>query len=92
MWLFVHAGVNPARLLKDQLPRDLLWIREPFLSHKADYGRLIVHGHSPTRDGKPDIHLNRINIDTGAVFGRSLTAAVFVESAQRFPSILQSDA
>jgi len=39
----------------------------------------VIHGHTPERDGKPDIHLNRVNLDTGAVFGRKLTAAVFTD-------------
>ena len=40
-------------------------------------GRLIVHGHTPIQSGVPDQRLNRLNIDTGAVYGQSLTAAVF---------------
>ncbi|MHC2708565.1 serine/threonine protein phosphatase 1 [Bradyrhizobium diazoefficiens] len=74
---FVHAGVHPDRPLNQQRPRDLLWIREPFLSSKLDLGRLIVHGHTPISNGNPDQHINRLNIDTGAVYGRALTAAVF---------------
>jgi serine/threonine protein phosphatase 1 len=76
---FVHAGINPENPLDEQDWQDLLWIREPFLSDKRDYGRLIVHGHTPTRDGKPDLKRNRLNIDTGAVFGGPLTAAVFTD-------------
>jgi serine/threonine protein phosphatase 1 len=57
----------------------LLWIREPFLSDARDYGRLIVHGPTPTRTGEPDLRTNRVNIDTGAVYGRALTTAVFDE-------------
>jgi serine/threonine protein phosphatase 1 len=74
---FVHAGVQPDRPLDQQDEHDLLWIREPFLSDERDYGRLIVHGHTPTRNGLPDQRPNRLNLDTGAVFGRPLTAAVF---------------
>ena len=29
-YLFVHAGVNPACPLDQQIADDLLWIREPF--------------------------------------------------------------
>jgi serine/threonine protein phosphatase 1 len=76
---FVHAGVRPGRPLNQQDEYDLLWIREPFLSDETDYGRLIVHGHTPIRNGSPDQRSNRLNIDTGAVFGRSLTAAVFTD-------------
>jgi len=74
---FVHAGVNPAAPLDRQSPHDLVWIREPFLSSTRDYGRLIVHGHTPVRTGKPDLRRNRLNIDTAAVYGGPLTAAVF---------------
>jgi predicted MPP superfamily phosphohydrolase len=74
---FVHAGVHPARTLAQQRPRDLLWIREPFLSSTKDFGRLVVHGHSPIKSGVPDQRPNRLNIDTGAVYGRALTSAAF---------------
>jgi serine/threonine protein phosphatase 1 len=74
---FAHAGVDPDEPL-DQQPREaLLWIRGPFHKANKDYGRLIVHGHTPTRDGRPEIRPNRINIDTACVYGGALTAAVF---------------
>ena len=74
---FVHAGVNPSRSLDRQDRHDMLWIREPFLSDPHDYGRFIVHGHTPLRGGQPDLRANRVNIDTAAVLGGPLTAAVF---------------
>lgn len=77
MRFFVHAGVHPARPLDQQRPRDLLWIREPFLSSDTNFGRLIVHGHTPIANGIPDQRINRLNIDTGAVYGRALSAAIF---------------
>ena len=76
---FVHAGVDPDRPLDQQRPRDLLWIRDRFLSSDKDFGRLIVHGHTPLKSGLPDQLTNRLNLDTGAVYGRALTAAVFTE-------------
>lgn len=77
--LFVHAGVNPFVPLDQQSEHDRLWIREPFLSSTRDYGRLIVHGHTPLAAGRPDLRPNRLNLDTAAVYGGPLTAAVFDE-------------
>ncbi len=88
---FVHAGVNPATPIETQDDFDLLWIREPFLSHRGDYGRLIVHGHTPLVDGVPDLHGNRLNLDTGAVFGGPLTAAVFDDAQTEPVGFLQAE-
>jgi serine/threonine protein phosphatase 1 len=77
---FVHAGVDPDRPLDAQDEHDLLWIREPFLMDGRDYGRLIVHGHTPLETAKPELRDNRLNLDTAAVFGGPLTAAVFDET------------
>ena len=77
----MHAGVNPEVPLDAQNEHDLLWIREPFLSSTRDYGRLIVHGHTPLRSGVPDRRPNRLNIDTAAVYGGPLTAAIFTDES-----------
>lgn len=78
---FVHAGIHPERPLDRQDDHDLLWIREPFLSDRRDYGRLVVHGHTPARGGVPDLRSNRLAVDTGAGYGGPLTAAVFSADA-----------
>jgi len=76
---FVHAGVDLTVPLDRQSPEAMLWIREPFfeLSEEIDCGRFIVHGHTPRRDGVPELRRHRVNVDTGAVIGGPLTAAVF---------------
>jgi serine/threonine protein phosphatase 1 len=74
---FVHAGVSPSVPLESQTEHDQLWIREPFLSSTRDFGRFIVHGHTPLHRGRPDLRSNRLNVDTAAVLGGPLTAAVF---------------
>jgi serine/threonine protein phosphatase 1 len=73
-YLFVHAGIRPGIALADQHPDDLLRIRHAFLNSEADFGAVVVHGHSPTRG--PVVRPNRIGIDTGAVYGRELTCVV----------------
>jgi len=87
---FVHAGVNPRLPLDAQQQRDLIWIREPFLSARRDYGRLIVHGHTPLETGEPDLRANRLNLDTGAVFGGPLTAALFTDAQTEPVSFVQA--
>jgi serine/threonine protein phosphatase 1 len=79
--LFVHAGIDPDHPLERQPREALLWIRGKFHRVTQDFGRLIVHGHTPTRDARPEIRPNRINIDTACVYGGVLTAAVFTEDA-----------
>jgi len=78
---FVHAGIFPGIPLGEQRKEDMLWIREPFLSDPGNHGLYIVHGHTPRKTGKPEYLPNRLNLDTGAVFGGPLTAAVFDDSA-----------
>lgn len=74
---FVHAGIDPRRAIEQQFEDDQLWIRDRFLTHPCAYARFIVHGHTPVGNGRPDLRSNRLNVDTGAVFGGPLTAAVF---------------
>jgi serine/threonine protein phosphatase 1 len=63
-FFFAHAGVKPNVELSRQKENDLLWIRGEFLTSKDDFGKIIVHGHTPTRE--IEVGPNRINIDTGA--------------------------
>jgi serine/threonine protein phosphatase 1 len=70
-FFFVHAGVRPGIPLKEQQEADLLWIRNEFLDSKENFGKFVVHGHTPVRE--PDIRPNRINIDTGAYATGNLT-------------------
>jgi serine/threonine protein phosphatase 1 len=71
-YFFCHAGVRPGIPLAQQKGSDLTEIREPFLSSREDFGKIIVHGHEPVE--KPTIRFNRINIDTGAGLYGPLTA------------------
>ncbi|NRB20625.1 MAG: serine/threonine protein phosphatase [Rhodobacteraceae bacterium] len=73
--LFIHAGIRPGVALKDQDIEDKIWIREAFLSYPDPHPWLVVHGH--TQVPQPEHHGNRVNLDSGAGYGRPLTAAVF---------------
>lgn len=71
---FVHAGVLHEPLASNDA-NTMLWVRDQFLRNTTQWSRLIVHGHTP-RSGI-DILPNRINLDSGCVFGDYLTCAVF---------------
>lgn len=73
-YFFSHAGVRPGVALSKQREEDLLWIRDEFLLHEEDFGKIVVHGHTPVRE--VDIKFNRINIDTGAYATGRLTCLV----------------
>lgn len=70
-FFFVHAGVRPGFGLDQQTEQDLLWIRDEFLNSPADFGKFIVHGHTPVKE--PDLRPHRLNIDTGAYATGRLT-------------------
>ncbi len=82
-YFFAHAGVRPGVPLHDQAAEDLLRIRHAFLTSEAEHGAVVVHGHTPVRQG-PEVYANRINIDTGAVFGRELTCLVLEDERLAF--------
>ena len=73
--LFVHAGIRSGLSLEQQSEDDLVWIRQEFLMDTDPHPWLVVHGHTPADAAE---HCgNRVNLDAGAGYGRSLTAAVF---------------
>lgn len=78
-YLFVHAGVRPGVPLESQTSRDLRWIREPFLSSRADFGRMIVHGHTVVED--VEVRSNRIAVDTG-VYKSGILSALRLEKRE----------
>jgi serine/threonine protein phosphatase 1 len=71
-YFFCHAGVNLDRPLDAQEADDLLWIRRKFLDDPRPTPKLVVHGHTPVE--KVDLSRDRINLDTGCVYGGFLTA------------------
>ena len=87
--IFVHAGLRPDEY-PNESPKTYLWTRsrrffdiESWSNPRLE-GWTIVHGHTPTDDFYPEkcaALATRINIDTGAVFGGRLTAAIFEPKA-----------
>lgn len=72
-YVFVHAGIDPARRLAKQRAVDLLWIRDRFLSSRRRFSHRVVHGHTPTPE--PFADERRVGVDTGAYATGRLTAA-----------------
>ncbi len=82
-FIAVHAGVNTeiARL-DQQSPRDLMYIRMKWISNEASWpGKHVIFGHTPARylyglERQHEIIKGQksTGIDTGCVYGGSLTA------------------
>ncbi len=77
-YVFVHAGLRPGVPLDRQNPRDLLWIRQPFLDWAGSFDRVVVHGHTAADAAFLGPH--RIGIDTGA-YATGVLTAVRLEAA-----------
>ena len=73
-YVFAHAGIRPGVAMERQRREDLIWIREPFLGSRKDFGFKVVHGHTivPTVEH----HRNRIAVDTGAFRSGNLSCLV----------------
>lgn len=80
--VFVHGGIDPH--IFPQCSDELrMWTRsrkffnsERWPDREELRGLIVVHGHTPTDDFRPELERRRINVDTGACFGGPLTAAV----------------
>jgi serine/threonine protein phosphatase 1 len=83
-YFLCHAGVRPGIPLDRQSVEDLLWIRDQFLRSRVDFGKIVVHGHTPSE--RPEVLPNRINVDTGAYMTSCLSCAVLDAGPLRFLS------
>jgi serine/threonine protein phosphatase 1 len=81
--MFVHAGIKPNQPLADQTDATKMWTRDEFINFQDAFPKYVVHGHTPTfrryssDPGSPDVRENRCNLDTGACYGGTLSAAFF---------------
>lgn len=71
-YFFAHAGARPGLPLDRQNERDLMWIRNSFLNSEIPFEKVVVHGHTPTREVHRDDR--RIGVDTKAYESGVLTA------------------
>ena len=81
-YFFCHAGARPGVSLDWQSEQDLMWIRAEFLNSDYDFGKMIVHGHTPV--DAPEVRRNGINVDTKAFASGILTAVVLEGTDHRF--------
>lgn len=84
--LLVHAGIRPGVSIAQQADADLVGFRDNFEATYAEYGKVVVHGHTIREE--PLVTSNRIAIDTGAYFTGRLTAIRLVPGEQ--PVLLSS--
>lgn len=85
-YTFVHAGVRPGLPLAEQMPEDLLYIREDWLNRPHGLPGMVVFGH--TIFAKPLQTPDRLGLDTGAYQNGPLTAARL--TANHPPTFLQT--
>lgn len=89
--VFVHGGIDP-KVFPECTDELRMWTRsDKFLNTRRWPARpeleglLVVHGHTPADDLEPELSEHRINVDTGACFGGTLTAVVLAPGeAPRF--------
>lgn len=83
--VFVHGGIDPDLPLAAQDPVTTRWIRDRFLRFEGRLEKTVLHGHTMTESSLPELHGNRIALDTGAVRSGHLTCAVLDgDAAPRF--------
>jgi serine/threonine protein phosphatase 1 len=71
-YLYVHAGIKPNVGIELQDRYDLIWIRDEFIFSPTGITKKVIFGHTPF--ARPLIKPDKIGIDTGAVYGGTLTA------------------
>ncbi len=92
---FVHAGISPKQF--PDCPQQIrLWTRSEKFFNDTDWparpelkNLTVIHGHTPTEGGQPEVTAHRINVDTGACFGGPLTAVMLKDGEK--PRFLFAD-
>lgn len=72
-FFFVHAGVDPKDPTGEKRGMEaFLWQRKSLWTKDSKWDKVVVHGHTPV--AKPQVNEMEINLDTGAGYGKVLTA------------------
>ena len=92
-FIFVHAGLSPMSFDNQKenecFEETALWIRGNFLNSNYDWGKVVVHGHTP---GDSVVYKeNRIGIDTGCVFGNFLTGLDLTNGKEYRSNVVKVD-
>ncbi|MGQ8873309.1 metallophosphoesterase [Paenibacillus sp. TSA_86.1] len=82
-YIYVHAGLNPlVSSLSEQDPHDLLYIKEYFYTNKNPMDKIIIFGHTVTKDIHNSFDIwfggDKIGIDGGCSFGGQLNCLELV--------------
>ena len=83
-YIYVHAGLTPGKTPQETDPQDLIWIRDEFLDSDYDWGKKVIHGHTPAWNREPDVRPNRINIDTALCYSPRNKLTAIELPAERF--------
>lgn len=70
-YIFVHGGLDPMLSIGEQNDFTPLWIRDEFLLSPHLFGKIVVHGHTPSSG--IEFNCYRMCIDQGCIFGGRLT-------------------
>jgi len=91
--IFVHAGIDLKEFPNDGSETHLWTRTEKFFNSEAwpdilPEGTKVIHGHTPTKSKKPEVtkDYRRINVDTGACHGGTLSAVIL--TPEQNPSFL----
>lgn len=80
----VHAALDPAKPVDDQVSRVCLWGHPQFRRRRRKDGQWVVHGHTIVTE--PMVENRVVSIDTGAFATNHLTAAEISPGQVRFLS------
>jgi len=71
-YIYVHAGIKKDIPMHSQDPMDMIWMRNDFYGYPTNREKKVIFAHCPFIE--PFVKDDKIGIDTGAVYGRYLTA------------------